>query len=331
MRWILLFLILPAFADFDSALSYSLQYNGTALLIAEGNEVVYEDFRRARDEPVFIASGTKTFTGLAALAAIDDGIASFSDIVGPRSVITLEQSVYLISGLKPDYHAIGAPCLARDDCWSSYRERIENYLLYRPSPFRAFPGTDFVYGPLDFNVYGFAISDAIGPGEHLIDWAYTRLFDPLGVEIPRWDTDDVGEKRFASGAWINADNWLRWARFMASDGEGLISPALMDKMRTPSTINPGYGISVWTNFAGGEGPSGQPVAPNGGGWIYYDGFEDIFMAAGNGDNFAMVLPSLDLIVIRQCYGLGAPNAPEDDEQPCLNGFSYNDFVEELLR
>jgi CubicO group peptidase (beta-lactamase class C family) len=323
-------LALPAFADYNLANDYSVAWGGTALLIADDGVVVFEDYQDNPDDPVFIASGAKTFTGYAALAAVTDGYIRlrselwFPNERGQRA--TLLQALRLTSGWQPDARHLGAPCLLIDRCVPSYREHVENFLQYHASAFDARPGRRFEYDPIHFNVYGFAISDRIG--EHLIDWAYVRLFGPAGVFIPRWDTDEVGDKRFSSGAWVTARQWYAWAQFMASDGNGLISPYLMALARQPSNVNPGYGASVWLNKPGGVGPNPDDVSPPGsvGGWIYHGGYPDIFMAAGNGDNFAMVLPSLNLIVVRLCRG-----SEPGGSMSCASDFVYDEFVSMLLR
>ena len=74
----------------------------------------------------------------------------------------------------------------------------------------------------------------------------------------------------------------------------------MDACIRPSPANPDIGLSLWLNRPGGQGgqwyraPEGAP-----GGWIYPDGEPELFAALGAGGNRMYILPSREMVVVRQ--------------------------------
>ena len=68
--------------------------------------------------------------------------------------------------------------------------------IFFDAPFIAKPGKMFMYVNDNFYILSAIISKVYG--ETLVDFLYPRLFEPLGIERPVWETDKFG---IASGGW----------------------------------------------------------------------------------------------------------------------------------
>jgi hypothetical protein len=94
----------------QEACDYSAQFHGVTCVVLADGAVVHERYRRASDESVHwrLASGTKSFSGVAAAAAVQDKLLTLDDKVSDtltewqvdgRQDITIRQVLGLISGI----------------------------------------------------------------------------------------------------------------------------------------------------------------------------------------------------------------------------------------
>jgi CubicO group peptidase (beta-lactamase class C family) len=247
------------------------------------------------DSPHRLASGTKSFAGVAAIAAVQDGYLTLdepaADLLGEwradpaKSRITVRELLNQSSGIDPQG---GLP--ARD----VYRAAIASPLLHDP-------GTIFDYGPDHFNAFAALLQRALRDhGFHGDALAYlrTRVLDPIGVHIAGWDRDGLGQPLFASGSDFSAEQWVRFGRLVAQHGRWghrrILRATLVDEMLDPSAANPRYGLGWWLDPGpepddddGRVHPGPIPGAP-----------ADLVMAAGAGDQRLYVIPSRGLVVVR---------------------------------
>jgi len=282
------------------AKDYAASKAGDALLIWERGEIVVEDYTAGFEasEEHSLASGTKTFTGVMALAAAEDGLLTLDEPVSAsvpswaddpqKSEVTIRQLLQLTSGVDT---GIGrAP---------SFGEALRK-------PFVHAPGDDFRYGPVAFQVFGAVLEEKL-QGESPEDYLNRRLLEPIGAGSPSWNRTD-GHVNLGAGARTTARDWLRFGRLILGNGtfEGtnVISQDVLSSMTTPTEAGPGYGLSVWLN---------APVDPDASffdytppdvtadgrkGMIYANGPNDLFMAAGLNNQRLFVIPSREMVVVR---------------------------------
>lgn len=286
----------------EQAAAYSSAHAGDALVVWRDGEVVLERAQNGYDidEPHFLASGTKSFAGMAALAAAADGLLSLDEPVAKtipqwqddpeKSKITVRQLLHLTSGLDPG-EAGRAP---------TFDEAVEVSMLDTP-------GTTFRYGPAAFQVFGALLQRALD-GEDPLRYYERRLFDPIGVEVGGWNYVDGEDPQLAGGARLTARDWLRVGRLLLNDGarngEQVLPTGLLDSLTAPTPASPGYGLTVWLNaavetdhpFFEHAPRSLQPDGPQG--MIYNDGPRDLFMAAGLFNQRLYVIPSREMVVVR---------------------------------
>ncbi len=287
---------------FEMAAAYAKVHAGDALVVWKEGDIVLERAQNGYDldDPHYLASGTKSFAGVAALAAVADGVLSLDERVGEtisawqddpkKSEITVRQLLHLTSGLDPG-EAGGAP---------TFDKALR-------APMLDAPGTTFRYGPTAFQVFGALLQRKLD-GEDPLHYYERRLFEPIGVEVGGWARVDGEDPQLAGGARLTARDWLRFGRLLLSEGrwngEQVLPAGLLDALMAPTPASPGYGLTVWLNAAvRPEAPffehaprTLQPDGPDG--MIYDEGPSDLFMAAGLFNQRLYVVPSREMVVVR---------------------------------
>lgn len=287
----------PAFAQafhYEAAATYSAQRHGVSLVVMRRGEVVFEDYPNegSAGRGWELASGTKSFTGVMAAAAIQDGlIRSWDEHCADtlsewrndeRRAITLRHLLSLTSGIS------GGP-IARPPTYAAA-------IAQNPV---AQPGRRFAYGPTPFQIFGEIMRRKLN-GDPLA-YLQRRIFDPLRVEPTHWRRGRDGNPHMPSGAGFTARDWARFGWFVLRDGEGRVDRAALRECFEPSSANPGYGLSFWL-LRPGLVPPGRiqsvDVDPD-----LERRFGCINMAAGAGDQRLYLIPDLDLVVVRQAGGI----------------------------
>ena len=287
----------PALAqasDFAEGAAYSAERRGVSFLVMRRGEVIFEDYANegAPERGWELASGTKSFTGVMAAAAIrDDLIASWDERAvdtlsewrnDDRRHITIRHLLSLTSGIT------GGP-IARPP---TYADAIAQQA-------EATPGARFAYGPTPFQIFGEIIRRKTN-GDPLA-YLQRRIFDPLDIEPQRWRRGADGMPHLPSGAALTARDWARFGWFVMQGGEGRVDRAALAQCFEGSRANPGYGLSWWL-LRNGLIPPGR----NAGLEIdtaLSERLGGVSMAAGAGNQRLYLIPALDLVVVRQATGV----------------------------
>ena len=295
----------------DLAADYSARNGGRAVLVMIDGRIVFERYDNGfgPDTATHLHSATKGFWGPVIAAMIEDGlIESFDELAAktipewkdhPRkSRITLRHLLSLNSGLVQDVvrlqghdretlapdlykHAIGVPAL------------------------RA-PGAVFQYGPSCYYVLGEVMKRKLAARKQTpLDYLKQRILGPIGMTIGEWVHDASGNPHIPNGAHCTARGWAKYGQWLLQRGEWhgkqIVRQDLLDELVKPSATNPGHGLALWLNRPDGQGSHPRHVAPPDakGGWIYYDGCRELFAALGAGKCRLYVIPSLNMVVLRQ--------------------------------
>lgn len=279
--------------NFAAAVAYSAERRGVSLVVLQRGDVVFEDYpnQGGAAHGWELASGTKSFTGLIAAAAIQDGL--IRDWDEPcvetlsewrddrRRDVTLRHLLSLTSG-------IGGGPIARPP---TYADAIA-------SPAIAAPGERFAYSPTPFQIFGEIMRRKTGDP---LAYLTRRIFEPLAIARTRWRRGADGNPHMPSGAGLTARDWARFGHFVLREGEGRVDRAALAQCFEPSGANPGYGLSWWL-LREGLVPPGRTqtvdVDPD-----LAARYGPIHMAAGAGDQRLYLLPRLDLVMARQATGI----------------------------
>lgn len=289
----------PAYAqslnlNFQAAAAYSAERRGVSLVVLQRGERVFEDYpnQGGAERGWELASGTKSFTGVMAAAAIRDGlIRSWDEPCADtlrewrsdeRRRITLRHLLSLTSGIE------GGP-IARPP---AYADAIAQQA-------GAAAGERFAYGPTPFQIFGEIMRRKLD-GDPLA-YLQRRIFDPLDIEPTRWRRGADGNPHMPSGAGLKARDWARFGQFVLSEGEGRIDRDALRACFEGTRANPGYGLSFWLWRDGLVAPGRTQAVSIDPALTARLG--PISMAAGAGDQRLYLVPQLQLVIVRQASGI----------------------------
>jgi CubicO group peptidase (beta-lactamase class C family) len=242
-------------ARFESAARYSEQHDGASMLVLHRGQVAFERYAPGvlATTPHPLASGTKSFCGAIAAAAVEDGIlAGFDELASDtlvewkgdsrKSRITIRQLLSLTSGMRGGPN--GRP--------PSYAEAIDFQTF-------ASPGARFEYGPVPFQAFGEVMRRKLAPrGESVREYLERRILDPIGMDVAAWRSDRDGNINLPSGAVLTAREWAKFGEFMRRGGAAstaggqtqVVRSELLAELLLPSSANPRYGMTFWLNPRG---------------------------------------------------------------------------------
>ncbi|PYJ70687.1 MAG: hypothetical protein DME76_04565, partial [Verrucomicrobia bacterium] len=254
---------------------------------------------------------TKSFWGIAALAAVHDGLFKLDDPVSdtitewkndPRkSPITILQLLSQTDGIE------GASWLQR----SSIRDR--NAMAIR-LPIVAEPGTAFIYGPSHLQIFSELLRRKL-KGRSVIGYFEGRVSHRLGLRGLNYKKDARGNPLPATGFELTAREWARLGELVLGrgnyHGRQIVPANLLREAFVGSQANPSYGLTFWLNQ---QAPNGREADMErmldlpwqttqwNGVCICKDAPADMAVALGSHYQRLFIIPSLKTIIVRQGSG-----------------------------
>lgn len=273
----------PGAPRYTAAADYSAKHAGRAVLVMKGGEVVFERYDNGwsaqRRHP--LASGTKSFTGVMAMMAVQDGLLTLDEKVSDtitewkadprRSLITVRHLLTLSSGLDAapvELESRGGGLLLGEGA----RLRAERKGLDKAPPAPAdlaeasvsdsvrmkhAPGEVFEYGPTHFYVFcellNRKLAAADRPERDTGEYLDARIFKAIGIDA-LMGRDRAGNPNLPGGCLLTARDWARFGQFVLDQGsakspEGatkqLLKPEVLAQCWAPSAANPAYGLTWW--------------------------------------------------------------------------------------
>lgn len=281
----------PSPAQLKAAASYSASERGVSYLVSYKGKIIAEEYPGVgrADRTWELASATKSFCGVIALCAQQDGLLTLdekvSDVItewkeDSRKAITYRQLLSLVSGIPGGENALAGGKVP------SYADAIKikaNRLV----------GARFQYGPTPFMAFGEALRRKLKGGS-VMDYIESKIFKPLNMKHGFWRLDSDKNPHLPSGAHINAREWVKFGEMILNDGKGVLKKGLVKELFIPTKANPAYGMTWWLPTADGFRPDGYRK------WnLRSDLPKDIYTAGGAGGQRLYIIPSQSLVVIRQ--------------------------------
>ncbi|MGI8957599.1 MAG: serine hydrolase domain-containing protein [Chthoniobacterales bacterium] len=320
MRSLLSFLVVVAVAvnlragDFDpaavrKAAEYSAKHRGTSFLVIQNGRTLREEYpgRANAETPQRIYSGTKAFWNLAALAAAEDGILDLDEEVARtiaswrkdsrKSRITIRQLLDFSSGLAPGFG------LQVND----YGDRDKAALKL---PIVAEPGKAFIYGPSALQVFHQVLKEKLkkkSPTEYL----ERRVLNKMRLGPQRYLDDRAGNPLLAAGFVLSARQWAKMGELVLAKGKPVLKSESLAQCWRGSAANRAFSLGWWNNRAapgGREFDFENMLTPK---WprqdwrdacLCRDAPRDLVACIGSGYQRLYIIPSLDLVVVRQGAG-----------------------------
>jgi CubicO group peptidase (beta-lactamase class C family) len=251
-----------------AALEYARKHTLHAVVVAGDGDIVEEAYGEGYDgsTPHALYSGTKSFWGVTAVCAEKDGILRLDERVAEtfpqwneddwKRRVTLRHLLQLTSGI--GFGGMGAA--------------VPTYAKALAVALKNEPGSTFTYGGIPLQVFGAVFarrleSRKLTPHEYL----RRRVLDPIGMRIDKWRTLADGTQPLPTGAFVAADEWLKYGRFVLGHRDEFAA------CFQGSEVNPRYGLGWWL------GVKGAPP--------------DLVYASGAAGQAMYVIPSLDTVIV----------------------------------
>lgn len=314
----------------EAASRYSAERRGYALWVKQHGQVIHESYANgaSRGQPRRIYSGTKAFWGLAAMAAVEDGLVRLEDRVADtlrdwqadarKARVTVEQLLDFSGGL--------------ERCLALHQDGLSNRNAQAMArPMVAEPGKAFIYGPSQLQVFHELLKRklAAAGGKHPetpTRYLERRVLRPLGLGPQRYLPDRSGNPLLAAGFMMSAAQWARMGDVLLAGGAPVLKPGSLQAAIEGSAANASYSFGIWNNRAvlksnPREFDIEDMLEED---WykqswaracICQDAPSDLLACIGSGYQRLFVIPSQGLVVVRQ--GVNAR-------------FSDGDFLRTLL-
>jgi CubicO group peptidase (beta-lactamase class C family) len=300
-------------SDCAGAAKYSESRRGSGMLVLENGRTIFEHYANGGSAnkrwPIF--SGTKTFWGIAALAAAQEGLFKLDDPVSdtitewksdPRkSRITIRQLLSQTDGIE------GVSRLQRP----SIRDRNAMAIAL---PSVAEPGSAFIYGPSHLQIFSELLRRKL-PGRSVISYFGAHVANRLGLRGLKYKKDARGNPLPATGFELTAREWARLGELVIGNGNyhrrQIVPSTVLREAFAGSQANPAYGLTFWLND---EAPNGREAdlermldlpwenAHWSGVCICKDAPADMVVALGSHYQRLFIIPSLKTVIVRQGSG-----------------------------
>jgi CubicO group peptidase (beta-lactamase class C family) len=268
-----------------------------ALLVQRAGEVVLERYGEGVDATTTLRSWSMAKSMLHACVGmlVADGalaldepapVAAWAGADDPRQAITLRHLLQMRSGLSwvEDYEP-GSRSDVIDMLFGNAGKAQPDVAGWAAAkPLVAEPGATFCYSSGTSNIVSGIVRDVVGAGDAYERWLRDRLFGPLGMAsaTPRFD---------AAGTWIASSYCFCTAREFASFGRLYLEGGERDGRR----VLP----AAWVATAAESlSVSDDDRRHSMHWWQMFDSYPGTFNACGYDGQYTVVVPELDLVLVR---------------------------------
>jgi CubicO group peptidase (beta-lactamase class C family) len=261
-----------AILDFVEALDYEMPDQIHSIMLRRHGKVAAQGWWAPykAEDPHMLYSLSKSFTSTAIGMAVDEGLISLNDPIisfFPEET-PAEPGAYLKAMRIRDLLRMNT-----GHQWEPQRGQAEGSWVkgFLAAEVQFKPGTHFVY-----NSYATYMLSAIiqkVSGSTLLDYLTPRLFEPLGIKNPSWETDPAGINTGGWGLNITTEDISKFGQLYLQkgmwNGKQLVSEAWVEEatsLQSSNGSNPdsdwdqGYGYQFWRCRFGlyrGDGAFGQ--------------------------------------------------------------------------
>lgn len=281
----------------------------TSVLIMEAGQVVYQGYFNGADANSLhnTRSVTKTVTGMAVGAAVDEGLFTlatpafrfFTDLLpfqnpDPRKMtLTVEDLITMTSILECDdndqFSRGNESRMSIVEDWASFvwDLPIKGYPGWMETPKTAKYGRVFSYCSAGIEIAGQLVERA--SGKTFQTYVETKLFEPLKITQFDWQENGLGQAHKSGGLSLTALGLAKLADMHRTggtyDGQVVLSPEWVEEAIRPRAVvysdsNTEYGYTWW-------------LAP----YRVGDQLFQSYYMAGNGGNRVLVMPEHALTVV----------------------------------
>jgi CubicO group peptidase (beta-lactamase class C family) len=300
-------------SDCERAAKYSEARHGSAILVLQNGRTIFEHYANGgsanRRWPIF--SGTKSFWGIAALAAAQEGLfrldGPVADTINEWKNDPRKSQIRIRQLLSQTDTIEGASYLQRP----SIRDRNAMAIAL---PSVAEPGSAFIYGPSHLQIFSELLRRKLR-GRSVISYFEAHVANRLGLRDLKYKKDARGNPLPATGFELTAREWARLGELVVGNGNyhrrQIVPSTMLREAFVGSQINPAYGLTFWLNQ---QAPNGRDAdleqmldlpwqnAHWSGVCICKDAPADMVVALGSHYQRLFIIPSLKAVIVRQGSG-----------------------------
>jgi len=230
---------------------YSATHDGRGMIVKEGGRIRFEQYYNGYGgEPLHIYSGTKSFFGVLAVIAQEEGLLDLDERVAetlpewrddPRKRrITIRELLNFTSGLEDGFEEIYG------------RSPADKLTLAVSLDATRDRGESFVYGPSHLQVFCEVLRRKLADrGVTYEEYLRRKLIRPLGIEITRWRDDAHGNVIPSAGMYMTGRDWLKFGEMINRGGRWkgrrLVETDSLVECFSGTEINPAFGLCFWVN------------------------------------------------------------------------------------
>jgi CubicO group peptidase (beta-lactamase class C family) len=281
------------------------------MLVMQNGRTVFEHYANGGAAngrwPIF--SGTKSFWGIAALCAVNEGLIRLDDRAADtitewkndplRSQITIRELLSFTDGIEEASHLQSQTIPDRNA--RAIRLRI-----------LAKPGSVFIYGPSHLQIFCELLRRKLH-GRTTISYLAEHVLNPLGLYNLNFKQDSRGHPLPASGFELTAHEWARFGELILGrgtyNGHQVVPANLLRQAFVGSAANPSYGLTFWLNREAGRSAREVNVEKmldlpwKRANWrnicICRTAPPDMVVALGSDYQRLFIIPSLNAVIVRQ--------------------------------
>jgi CubicO group peptidase (beta-lactamase class C family) len=293
-----------------AAAQYSAAHTGVSFLAMRAGKVLFENYPNGHSShDIFkIYSGTKGFWILSALKAVEEGVITLDEHVSDtisewrrdpgKTRVTLRQLLSFSSGLDAANQLHGDGFADRD-------------AIAVRTPLVGPVGGAFIYGPAPLQVFHEVLKRKLAErSETPTQYLERKVLRPLGLGPQRYLADKQGNPLLATGFMMTARQWSRMGQLILNGGSPVVSSRLLGQCFHGSPANPAFGMGFWNNAMADNSAAREldvedTLEPK---WyrqnwrdacICREAPADLVAAIGSGYQRLFVIPSMQLVVVRQ--------------------------------
>jgi CubicO group peptidase (beta-lactamase class C family) len=297
----------------QDAAAYSAARRGFSLLVSQRGKTIHEAYANggSKGSAHKIYSGTKSFFAVATLVAAQEGLLDLdepaSKTIGEwqnssREDITIRELLNFTSGLDPNFRLHS-------------RSQTDRNSAALKTKVVAARGKAFTYGPSHGQVLCEILRRKLAPrGETPMGFLRSRVIKPLGIGSFEIRDDAKGNPLVASGFKLTARQWAKFGQLLLGSGSYggrvIVEQRRFGEMLRGTRANQSFGLCLWLNRGAGSPAARDPDIEDmleepwqkqdwRGACIAGNAPADLYAAVGSGYNRLYVIPSLDVVIVRQ--------------------------------
>ena len=291
--------------DLNAAMERYLQsakdkkLNIQSVMVLQHGKVLYEKWLNGGEpqKPHVLNSVSKTFTSAAVGLAVSEGLLSLDDKVvsffpdelpdAPSEnlkKVTVRHLLTMNSG-----HDSEPPRGKNGESWT------KSFLAW---PIDHEPGSYYCYNSLGTYMLSAIVQKATG--QKMVDYLQPRLFDPLGIEAPRWDESPQGINCGGWGLYLKTEDLAKMGQLLLQGGKWNGKQVLPAEYVAEATRAQ---VPCQPSWIRADKVAESGLTPENSDWVLGYGYQiwrcrhNAYRADGAGGQYIVVIPDKDAVII----------------------------------